>query len=136
MDNKIYIGGLSEETTEEILMALFAEAGTVKSVHVATDRDTGRSKGFGFVEMSSPVETDKAIELFHGREVDGHKMTVTSSRPREQRNTGNSRNNFGNKGFGGGNFSGRGGWGANNRRGGVAGGKSGRKSGGGGHRGG
>lgn len=110
MESKVYVGGLSYDTTEEGLSALFSQAGTVKSVHIATDRDTGRSRGFGFIEMSTQGEMDKAIHMFNGKELDGRTLTVNQAKPREQR-SGGSRG-----GYGGGDS-----WG-NNRRGGNKGG--------------
>lgn len=116
MEIKVYVGGLSYDTTEEALNDLFSQAGTVKSVHIATDRDTGRSRGFGFVEMSTQGEMDKAIQMFNGKEMDGRTLTVNQARPREER--GGSRGGFG----GGGN---RGGFGGGGNRGGYGGGWSG-----------
>jgi RNA recognition motif-containing protein len=113
MEIKVYVGGLSYNTTEESLNALFAQAGTVKSVHIATDRDTGRSRGFAFVEMSTQGEMDKAIHMFNGKELDGRTLTVNQAKPREER-SGGSRGGYG----GGGNRGGYGGGGnyGNNRR--------------------
>jgi RNA recognition motif-containing protein len=119
MEIKVYVGGLSYDTTEEGLSALFAQAGTVKSVHIATDRDTGRSRGFGFVEMSTQGEMDKAIHMFNGKELDGRTLTVNQAKPREERG-GGGRGGFGGGGNRGG-YSGGGGGGNNwgtNRRGG------------------
>jgi RNA recognition motif-containing protein len=138
MEIKVYVGGLSYDTTEEGLSALFSQAGTVKSVHIATDRDTGRSRGFGFVEMSSQSEMDKAIQMFNGKELDGRTLTVNQARPREERGGGNrgnfgggSRGSFGGNrgGFGGGYGGGRGGSGGGygGSRGGKSGGSGGRK---------
>ncbi len=131
METKLYVGGLSYNTSEETLQTLFAQAGTVKSVHIATDRDTGRSRGFGFVEMSSQGEMDNAIQLFNGKELDGRTLTVNAARPREERG---NRSNFGGGnrgGYGGGGFDGghrggkRGGFGGTGSYGGGRGGKSG-----------
>jgi RNA recognition motif-containing protein len=121
MEIKVYVGGLSYDTTEDGLNALFSQAGTVKSVHIATDRDTGRSRGFGFVEMSTQGEMDKAIQMFNGKELDGRTLTVNQARPREERGGGGSRGGYG--GGGGRN----GGWGGGNRRGGKSGGSGGRR---------
>ncbi|WP_045218040.1 RNA recognition motif domain-containing protein [Desulfonatronum thioautotrophicum] len=85
MDNKLYVGNLSYSTTEDDLHALFSDAGSVQSVAVIKDRDTGRSKGFGFVEMNSDDDAQKAIDLFHGTEFQGRPMTVNVARPREDR---------------------------------------------------
>ena len=96
MAKKLYVGGLSYDTTEGSLKETFAEAGTVESANVITDRATGRSKGFGFVEMSSDEEAKKAIEMFNGKELDGRTITVTEAKPMEDRPRG------GGGGFGGG----------------------------------
>lgn len=114
LEIKLYVGGLPYHTTEEELSDHFSQAGTVKSVHIAMDRDSGRSRGFGFVEMSTQEETDKAIEMFNGKEFDGRTLTVNPARPREERGSGsrnNSRGSFGG-GFDKGN---RGGFGNSNR---------------------
>ncbi len=96
MAKKLYVGGLSYDTTEGSLKETFAEAGTVESANVITDRATGRSKGFGFVEMSSDEEAKKAIEIFNGKELDGRTITVNEAKPMEDRPRG------GGGGFGGG----------------------------------
>jgi RNA recognition motif-containing protein len=88
MEAKLYVGGLSYDTTEDELRTLFAQAGTVRSVHIATDRDSGRSRGFGFVEMGSQSEMDKAIHMFNGSEMNGRSLTVNQARPREDRRGG------------------------------------------------
>ena len=85
MAKKLYVGGLSYDTTEATLRETFAQAGTVASATVITDKMTGRSKGFGFVEMSSDAEAEKAIELFNGKELDGRSITVNVARPPESR---------------------------------------------------
>lgn len=85
MDNKLYVGNLSYSTTEDDLHALFSDAGSVQSVAVIKDRDSGRSKGFGFVEMASDADAQKAIDLFHGTEYQGRPLTVNVARPREDR---------------------------------------------------
>jgi len=85
MAKKLYVGGLSYGTTEDALKELFAQAGTVESATIITDRMSGRSKGFGFVEMSSDEEAQKAIELFNGKELEGRKLTVNEARPMESR---------------------------------------------------
>jgi RNA recognition motif-containing protein len=84
MENKLYVGNLSYGTTEEDLNELFAQAGTVKSVAVIKDRDSGRSKGFGFVEMSSSAEAQKAITMLHGKQFQERTLTVNVARPREE----------------------------------------------------
>jgi RNA recognition motif-containing protein len=128
LEIKLYVGGLSYNTTEEELSAHFSQAGTVKSVHIATDRDSGRSRGFGFVEMSTQEETDKAIQMFNGKEFDGRTLTVNPARPREERAGGGARGGRGGFGSGfdkgnrGGGFGGnRGGSWDNARRGGSSG---------------
>ena len=99
MSKRIYVGNLSYQTTESDLSDLFSQSGEVQSVNIITDRDTGRSKGFGFVEMDGE-SADKAIALFNGTELNGRSLTVNEARPREER-TGNrgggggGRNNFG-----------------------------------------
>lgn len=85
MVKKLYVGGLSYDTTEEGLKDAFAKAGTVESAIVITDRMSGRSKGFGFVEMSSDEESTKAMEMWNGKELDGRTLTVNEARPMESR---------------------------------------------------
>ena len=85
MAKKLYVGGLSYDTTENALKEMFSQAGTVESATIITDRTTGRSKGFGFVEMSSDEEVQKAIEMFNGKELDGRSITVNEARPMEPR---------------------------------------------------
>jgi cold-inducible RNA-binding protein len=120
MSMKLYVGNLSFQTSSEDLQQLFAQAGTVESATVVEDRDTGRSRGFGFVEMASKEEGEKAIQQFNGSDLNGRNLTVNEARPREDR---------GNRGGGGG---GRGGFGGN--RGGGGGGRGGFGGGGGGGR--
>jgi len=74
MAKKLFVGGLSYETTEATLKETFSQVGTVESATVITDKMSGRSKGFGFVEMSSEEEAKKAIEMFNGKEIDGKKL--------------------------------------------------------------
>ena len=88
METKLYVGNLSYNTTDEDLRELFAQAGTVKSVTVMRDRDTGRSRGFAFVEMDSNEEATKAISLFNEREFQDRSLTVNIARPREERSGG------------------------------------------------
>jgi len=85
MAKKLFVGGLSYETTEETLKETFSQAGTVESAAVITDKISGRSKGFGFVEMSSEEEAQKAIEMFNGKEIGGKNVTVNEARPLESR---------------------------------------------------
>lgn len=81
MEKKLYVGSLSYDTKEDGLRDLFSEAGTVESVAVIIDKISGRSKGFGFVEMSSAEEAQKAIEMFNGKELDGRTIIVDEARP-------------------------------------------------------
>ncbi len=85
MEVKLYVGNLSYETTEDELRALFAQVGTVSEVALIKDRDTGRSKGFAFVTMSSQDEANKAISQFHGKSMGSRELTVNVARPREDR---------------------------------------------------
>ena len=91
MAKKLYVGGLSYNTTESQLKDTFSEAGTVESANVITDKMSGRSKGFGFVEMSSDEEAQKAVEMFNGKELDGRSITVNEARPMEPRQGGFNR---------------------------------------------
>ena len=93
MSMKLYVGNLSFETSSETLQQLFAEAGTVESSAVVEDRETGRSRGFGFVEMSSKEEGAAAIAQFNGKEVNGRALNVNEAKPRENRN-GGGRSNY------------------------------------------
>ncbi len=120
---KLYVGNLAFQTSSDELQQLFAQAGTVESASVVEDRETGRSRGFGFVEMASKEEGEAAISQFNGKEFNGRNLTVNEARPREDR---------GNRGGGGG--GGRGGFGGG--RGGGGGGRGGYGGGGGGGRGG
>lgn len=85
MAKKLYVGGLSYGTTDEALKAAFSEAGAVESVTIIKDRMTGRSRGFGFVEMTNDEDAAKAISLFDGKELDGRKLTVNEARPMTDR---------------------------------------------------
>ena len=85
MAKKLYIGGLSYSTTDETLKEAFAKAGAVSSAKVITDRMTGRSRGFGFVEMESDDDAAKAIEMWTGKELDGRRLTVNEARPLTER---------------------------------------------------
>src|SRR3954470_13983558 len=101
MSIKLYVGNLSFQTSSEDLRDLFAQAGTVESASVVEDRDTGRSRGFGFVEMSSREEGEAAISQLNGKEVGGRNLNVNEAKPREDR--GGSRGGGGGRGgFGGG----------------------------------
>lgn len=119
MSMKLYVGNLSFQTSSDDLQQLFAQAGTVESASVVEDRETGRSRGFGFVEMSSNEEGAAAIAQFNGKEVNGRSLTVNEARPRENRGGG------GGGGYGGGNRGGGGGYGGNRGGGGGYGGGSG-----------
>ena len=90
MEAKLYVGNLPYSTVDADLQALFSQAGTVKSAQVIKDRQSGRSKGFGFVEMSSEEEAQSAITMFHGKDYSGRPLTVNIARPREDRPGGGS----------------------------------------------
>ncbi len=85
MGNKLFVGSISWGTTEEGLTESFGQAGTVVSAKIITDRMSGRSKGFGFVEMSTPEEAQAAIELWNEKELDGRTIFVSEARPQESR---------------------------------------------------
>jgi RNA recognition motif-containing protein len=85
MEAKLYVGNLPFSVDDGDLQSLFAQAGTVKSAQVIKDRVSGRSKGFGFVEMSSSDEAQGAISMFHGKDFNGRALTVNIARPREER---------------------------------------------------
>lgn len=114
MATKLYVGNLSFRVTSDDLFSHFAQAGTVEAANVVEDRETGRSRGFGFVEMATQEEAENAIAMFNGNDYDGRNMVVNEARPREERG-----------GFGGG--GGRGG-----RGGSGGGGRGGNRRGGGG----
>ncbi len=88
METKLYVGNLAYTATEDDLRTLFAQAGAVKSVTLIKDRDTGRSKGFAFVEMDTQAEAQKAISLFNGSSLHDRALTVNLARPREDRGGG------------------------------------------------
>src|SRR5687768_5160314 len=125
MGSKLYVGNLSYNTTSSDLEQLFSQHGTVQSAEVIQDRDTGRSKGFGFVQMGSDAEAQAAIAALSGQEHDGRALTVNEAKPREDRP----------RGGGGGGGGGRGGYGGGGG-GGRSGGGGGYGGGGGGGRGG
>ena len=100
MAKKLYVGGIAYATTQDGLRDYFAQAGQVTSASIIMDKMTGRSKGFGFVEMSSDEEATNAINMFNGKEFDGRVLTVNEARPLEPRAP---RTGGGNGGFGGGN---------------------------------
>lgn len=107
MGKKLYVGNLSYQATESDLERLFGAHGTVVSAQIIMDRDTGRSKGFGFVEMSSDKESDAAIAALNGSEQGGRPLTVNEARPRTERSGGGG----GGGGYGGGGGGRRGGGG-------------------------
>lgn len=88
METKLYVGNLPYTATEEELQAMFAAAGTVKTVTVVRDRDTGRSRGFAFVEMETQADAQKAISMVNGKDLGGRALTVNMARPREERSGG------------------------------------------------
>lgn len=102
MAKKLYVGGIAYATSQDGLKAAFAKAGTVIKADIIMDKMTGRSKGFGFVEMSSDAEADAAIAMWNGQELDGRKLTVNEARPMEPRAP-----RANNGGFGGGDRGGR-----------------------------
>jgi len=106
MGKKLYVGNLTYNTSNSDLETLFAAHGSVKSAEVIMDRDTNRSKGFGFVEMGSDQEAQAAIKALSGKEVDGRALTVNEAKPREDRGGGGggggSRGGYGGGGGGGG----------------------------------
>ena len=123
MAKKLYVGNLAFHTTSQELQDLFGQVGTVESAQIIEDRDTGQSKGFAFVEMSTDEEAASAIDQFNGKEVGGRMLKVNEARPRENRGGG------GGRGFGGGGGNrGGGGYGGNR------GGGGGNRGGGGGNR--
>jgi len=111
---KLYVGNLSFTTTNSDLEELFGQVGTVESANVVEDRETGRSRGFGFVEMSSKEEGESAIDQFNGKEVNGRELKVNEATPREDRagGGGGGRGGYGGGGGGGG----RGGYGGGGGR--------------------
>lgn len=117
MSNKLYVGNLSFRVTSEDLQDHFATAGPVESANVVFDRETGRSRGFGFVEMASEDDANNAIAQFNGTEYDGRNMVVNEARPREDRgNGGGHRRSNSGGGYGGGRDRDRGSYGGNEER--------------------
>lgn len=98
----IYVGNLSFDTSERELEAAFAAYGAVTSARIATDRDTNRPRGFGFVEMSNQTEAEAAIAGLNGTDLQGRTLTVNEARPREERSGGGARRGGGGGGYGGG----------------------------------
>src|SRR6184192_1278613 len=102
MGRKLYVGNLAYSVTDSSLEQMFAAHGTVESAQVIMDRDTGRSKGFGFVEMGSDQEAQAAIAAMNGKEVDGRALTVNEAKPKEDRGGGGGRGGHGGGGRSGG----------------------------------
>ncbi len=128
---KLYVGNLPFASTAQDLETLFGPAGTVNVVEIIFDKFTGRSRGFAFVTMGSPEEAQKAVEQFHGHQMEGRALAVNIARPREERPP----RQFGGGGGGGGGFRGGGGGGFRGGRGGGGGYSGDRGGGGGGYRG-
>ncbi len=108
MEIKLYVGNLSFATTEDELKELFSQAGTVASTALIKDRDTGQSKGFAFIEMTTQADAEKAIQMFNGKSFGNRELKVNLARPREERSFGG--------GGGGGGYGGGGGGGGKSRR--------------------
>ena len=111
MSMKLYVGNLSFDTTQQDLEQIFGEIGTVESTNIIEDRDTGRSRGFAFVEMSSKEEGQNAIAQLNGKEIGGRSLTVNEAKPREDRGGGGGGGRGGYGGGGGGRGGNRGGGG-------------------------
>lgn len=122
MGKKLYVGNLPFSATEQILTDTFSQCGKVESVHIITDRDSGRSKGFGFVEMSTDAEAAEAITKFNGADYSGRAMTVNEARPMVPREGGGGGRGGGGRGGFGGGGEGRGGRGGGGGEGGRRGG--------------
>lgn len=120
----IFVGNLSFQTSQEELMQTFQQFGAVERVSIVTDKQTGQSRGFGFVEMSNPQEAEQAITQLNGAQLNGRRMNVNEARPRPEGGGGRS--------FGGGGGYAGGGGGGYEQRGGGGGGRGGNRSGGGG----
>lgn len=118
MGKKLYIGNLPFSATEQTLIDTFSQCGTVESAKIITDRDTGRSKGFGFVELANDADAAEAINKFNGADYEGRTLVVSEARPMAPRD--NNRGGGGGGGFGRG---GRGGGGGREGRGGYSGGR-------------
>jgi RNA recognition motif-containing protein len=118
METKLYVGNMPYSMSEADLTTMFAQAGSVKSASIIQDRETGRSKGFGFVEMATQEEAQKAISLFNGKDLQGRSMVVNIARPREERSGGGGGGRGGDRrgGPGGGHRGGPGGGGGGGRR--------------------
>jgi cold-inducible RNA-binding protein len=120
--SKLYVGGIPYRTTEDDMKAAFSEAGEVTSVSIISDRMTGRSRGFGFVEMADEAQAQAAIDRWDGKEFDGRMLSVSMARPQGDRPAGDRPARTG--GFGGGNRGGGGGYGGGNDRGNYGGGNN------------
>lgn len=116
MGKKLYVGNLTYNVNESDLEALFSQFGAVQSAQVIVDRDTNRSKGFGFVEMGSDAEAQAAIQALNGRDHDGRNLTVNEAKPREPRSGGGGGYGGGGGGYGGGRGGGGGGYGGGGGR--------------------
>ncbi len=119
MSMKLYVGNLSFDTSSQDLEQMFGEIGTVESTNIIEDRETGRSRGFAFVEMSSQEEGQNAISQLDGKEIDGRQLKVNEAKPRENSGGGNRGGGGGRGGYGGGggggNRGGGGGYGGGSR---------------------
>jgi len=102
MAKKLYVGGLSYNTTEDTLKNTFSQAGTVETANIIIDKFSNRSKGFGFVEMSTDEEAKKAVEMLNGKELDGRTLTVNEARPMTEKPPRQDFNRGGGRRFGGG----------------------------------
>ncbi len=102
MGKKLYVGNLSYQTDSSAVQQLFSQHGTVESAQIISDRDTGQSKGFGFVEMGSEAEAQAAIAALNGQEYDGRALTVNEAKPKENRSGGGGGGGGGRGGYGGG----------------------------------
>jgi len=109
MSTKLYVGNISFNTSNQDLIDMFSEAGTVQSANIIEDRETGRSRGFGFVEMASKEEAQAAIAALNGKEVDGRELKVNEAKPREDRGGFGGGGGRGGRGGGGGGYGGGGG---------------------------
>ena len=116
MAMKLYVGNLSFQTSSQELEELFAGFGTVESATVVEDRETGRSRGFGFVEMASQEDAEKAIAELNGQQVSGREIKVNEAKPREDRGGRGGRSNYGGGGYGGGGYGGGNNYGGSSNR--------------------
>lgn len=116
MTKKLYVGNLSYDTTEEQVRELFSQAGEITEVALITDRETGRPKGFGFVEMATEEGSQEAIRRFNGYTLGNRTLTVNEARPREERSGGGGYRGGGGNRSGGGNRRDSGGYGGNRNR--------------------